>query len=164
MTDRGRIWFFISVFSTVFLMFLFGTNCGSEEFSSAHDASEKTGSDPSGSPATSVELCMDRYSTPPGEVWLTPETPDADCPADYDMRLFELYENFPLTLALEGAPGIAYCLTVYLMRGYITVSHEEGSVTREGKLFTWCITATENVNTAVIRSLTAHSEIELLVP
>lgn len=148
---------------TVFLGFLFATNCGRDELSPVAEFAEETETQPDEELFT-TKLCMDRYSTPPGEVELTPETPDADCSADHEMRGFEIYENFPLTVVLAGIPGVHYCLEVYRMRGYITISHEEGRVTRDGKIFTWCVTAAEEPSEMIVRSLTAQSEIELLVP
>ena len=87
------------------------------------------------------------------------------CGSGEGVRYFSVEKGAPVSFALYGVVGIQYCVEVIRDYGYITISHERGTVTRKGDLFTWCITPTsEDPEFTTVRSFTASAGFELAVP
>lgn len=89
-----------------------------------------------------------------------------ECTEDIDSYDFSLDpSNNSATFRLYGIPQVAYCIAVMRVTGYITISHRSGTVTRDGDIFSWCITPqSEEVETMTVRSLTVRARFLLSVP
>jgi hypothetical protein len=52
---------------------------------------------------------------------------------------FSVTKEEPRVFVLHPMPHVPYCVTVMRRTGYLTLSKEEGTVTREDDVFTWCL-------------------------
>lgn len=89
---------------------------------------------------------------------------DAECNELPGENSFEIYKEQPYIVSLSGTPGQSYCVDVHRESGYITISHETGTVTRNGNLFTWCVVHGDyEAERMLIRSLTPSAHVTLAV-
>ena len=84
---------------------------------------------------------------------------EAECTMFSIAQYFEIEKEHAKYFQLETAPQVPYCVEVVRSTGYITLSHEEGEVTRDDNSFRWCLTRNASRNSAelVVRSLTPNA-------
>ena len=74
-----------------------------------------------------------------GEVLLTHPETEPYCRRFHAEEVLDLVEDEPHGYLLYGMNGETYCVDVYRMSGYITLSKEEGTVRRDDDHFEWCV-------------------------
>ena len=109
-------------------------------------------------------LCVEVNSEEPDKVTLKSPACGGQCSGG-SAQAFDVSKGVPIYFLLYGASGIEYCVEVERTSGYVTISHDRGVVTREGDIFTWCITpSTEDSEFMMVRSFTASAGFNLTVP
>lgn len=77
---------------------------------------------------------------------------------------FAVYREQPYLVMVHGAPGVETCIAIHRSSGYLTISHQTGTVTHKDDFFEWCAvfgpSATERF---LLRSLTPSSVVSLAV-
>lgn len=111
-----------------------------------------------------IGLCMDRRSGAPDRVIFTPKPKESACQYEQDSTAFAASYGQPKILELHGRPYVSYRIDAVRQRGYITISHRDGDVTRSGNTFSWYVVPrSEQPTEARVLSLSANANFELVV-
>lgn len=97
---------------------------------------------------------------PGGEIALTFPEIERYCQVYAREQRFTARKEHPRNFILYGSWDTWYCVSVIRTTGYITLSHDEGDVTREGERFRWCVLGEgeENPKRLNIQSLSPEAE------
>lgn len=175
----GRAWFVVAAFFVAAAMVLSNANCGYDEPwpPQKHIAggADSLAADPLAAEADrpADELCVEAAPEFAGKevIFAAPDSNGTceengmEAASAAGAFFFAISEDSPQQVTLYGRPSVEYCLLIERKSGYVTISHPNGEVRREGNRFTWCVVPVSQpqAETMLIRSLTARAEVELSV-
>ncbi|MBI2638310.1 hypothetical protein HYW83_01830 [Candidatus Peregrinibacteria bacterium] len=165
----GRAWFVVAAFLMAAVMVLSNTSCGYDEPWPPQQNIVGGADSLAVDSLTNDELCIETapeagkeviFSAPNG--YGTCEDDGMEAASAADTLFFTVSEDSPQQVTLYGRPSVQYCFLVLRKSGYITISHPNGVVHREGDLFEWCVVAEDGEpEYMIIRSLTPSASFTL---
>ncbi|MEK7528335.1 MAG: hypothetical protein AAB592_01065 [Patescibacteria group bacterium] len=127
------------------------------------DGSDATGSLADASRDHSGRMCHAAGYVPGGaDGGPAPRGRQMPCSSVISGQVFDAERDAPQAFVLYVWPRVRSCVELVRESGYITLSHDEGEVTRDDDTFTWCVLqpSSEDAEIAVlllVRSLTPRS-------
>lgn len=147
--QKGGKMFASAQYSLVLFSILFGGGCletkDGLELNSGHSGAieESCQCDPrqDGSFESAVEDLPENEDLPQDAISLTPMDLGLERQCSMFSRPvhFQIEKERPAVFLLQAVPGLRYCVEVYRLSGYITLSREEGETHRTQNLFRWCL-------------------------